>query len=270
MKLADLWVVIVLGACGSASKHTPDASTVDAGADAAATCTLGNGGAGTRCGDACVDLASDPEHCGTCAQVCQPGSVCQGQCLDVVGSLDGLRWELPCTSPVRADGFSCTSDPTFSTSTTVQGAAGARYDVQLHFRGIVEQRAYTDATSGGATGDANPELFVSAPGTPAPSDPYNVYTLAIVPAGADTPAQTFRLNNGTSDLHRVFLIDYLATVRVETGSMLLLTADSIEGTIVSNTDGAGQPIVVPGVAPDPAPFDGQFVQVDVVSVTPVP
>jgi hypothetical protein len=269
MKLRNLVAVLVmLGACGSTNRHTPDAS---AAADAdAATCTLGNGGDGTRCGDACVDLASDPEHCGTCDEVCQPGSVCQGQCTDVVGSLDGLRWELPCTSGVRADGFSCTSNATFSTSTIVQGASGASYDVQLHFRGIVEQRTYTDATSGGATGSANPEYFVSAAADPATADPYNVYTLATVPEGADSPSQIFRLNSGASDIHRVFLIDYVATVRVATGTTLLLTADSIEGAIVSNTDGNGQPIVVPGVAPDPAPFDGQFVQVDVESVTPTP
>lgn len=259
---------------GSADAGAVDAGDVDAGSDDAGTsCLLDGGLSGTRCGAACVDLTTDPAHCGTCEQQCQPGSICRGQCEDVVGSLDGLRWELPCTSAVLGDGYSCQSPATFTTSTVVSGVDGGRYDVQLHFRGLVEQRTYGGATSAGATGGQadggiNPEFFVEG-GSVVTSDPYNVYTLSVdYPSSA--PTKSFRLNAGASNIHYCFEIDYYATINVETGSTLVLSADSIEGAIISNLDGAGQPIIVPDVPPAPQAFNGQFVQVDVVSVTPAP
>lgn len=251
---------------------TLDASvdaTLDAAVDASGTCTLGDGGVGTLCGSACVDTTSDPEHCGTCDQICRPGSVCEGHCTDIVGSLDGLRWELPCTSGISPDGFSCPSPARFSTTTTVVGTAGASYDVTLRFRGLVEQRTYAGGVSGGATGDVNPELFLEG-GTWETSDPYNVYTLEIQPLDPGAGVRTFRLNGGTSNIHHCFPLDYRATVRVETGATLVLSADSIEGNIIANLGADAQPIVVADVPPAPDAFDGQFVQVDVVSVTVVP
>lgn len=38
----------------------------------------------TRCGDACVDLAGDPAHCGGCDEACADGGVCaDGECATV-------------------------------------------------------------------------------------------------------------------------------------------------------------------------------------------
>jgi hypothetical protein len=39
---------------------------------------------------------------------------------------------------------------------------------------------------------------------------------------------------------------------------------------IKNLDAQGTPAVVPGVPPAPAAFDGQFIQMDVVSVERVP
>jgi len=50
----------------------------------------------------------------------------------------------------------------------------------------------------------------------------------------------------------------------------VLEAASINDLQVENVDASGTPFVVPGVAPAPAPYDGQFVQVDVVSVARAP
>jgi hypothetical protein len=260
---------------GERDAGAPDAGTTDAGTtDAGTSCTLDAGATGTLCGSACVDLTTDPQHCGTCQQVCTPGSICNGQCQDVVASLDGLRWELACLGPIRADGFTCDSPPSFTTSTQVHGADGGRYDVVLHFRGVVEQRTYTAAADGGAIGaqadgGLNPEFFVEG-STVATSDPYNVYTLSVDYPVSGRPTKLFRLNSGVSYLHACDRIDYFATIAVEAGSTLLLTADSIESSIVANLDTLGQPFVVPDVPPAPQPFDGQFVQIDVVSVTAAP
>lgn len=51
----------------------------------------------TRCGDACVDLATDPENCGTCGRTCPSGDCRNGTCTCDARAL--------CPS-----GCSCTSD----------------------------------------------------------------------------------------------------------------------------------------------------------------
>ncbi len=40
-----------------------------------------------------------------------------------------------------------------------------------------------------------------------------------------------------------------------------------DGLSTKNMDDQGAPIIVPGVPPDPDSFDGQFVQIDVLSFT---
>jgi hypothetical protein len=47
-----------------------------------------------------------------------------------------------------------------------------------------------------------------------------------------------------------------------------LTANPVDGLEWGNEDMAGNPIVVPDVPPYPKPYNGQFVQMDVTSVTP--
>jgi hypothetical protein len=43
-------------------------------------------GATVRCGEACVDPASDPDHCGGCGQACAAGDVCDvGACTSECG-----------------------------------------------------------------------------------------------------------------------------------------------------------------------------------------
>ncbi len=80
---------------------TPDAAGSDAAADAAAgdagpacaaPCPAGTAcvdGAcvcaeGALCGDACVDLETDPSACGACDRVCHPGGACAGGACDHV------------------------------------------------------------------------------------------------------------------------------------------------------------------------------------------
>ena len=55
---------------------------------------------------------------------------------------------------------------------------------------------------------------------------------------------------------------------MDAGAKLTLTADAGGDAIqTKNRDEDGDPIVVPGVPPEGEPFDGQFVQLDLVSVT---
>jgi hypothetical protein len=233
---------------------TPTIAPADAADDAAvdaSTCALSDGRAGTVCGGACVDTTSDPEHCGSCAQICEPGSVCEGHCTDVVGSLAGLRWELPCTSTVNE--ANCTATDPAPVVATLGGASGTTYQATLRFRGVIETKSYEGGTTVG---------YLDTGGTPA-NDGFNVYKLEV-----SAPPQSYYLNAGESGVGNAFGIDYTATFAVTAGATVTLTANVIDGVEHKNVDATLTPIVVPGVEPAPAAYDGQFVQMDVVSVAP--
>ena len=237
----------------------------DAPAEASSTCALGNGKTGTRCGTTCVDLASDLLNCGTCAKACSPGSICQSGCVDVAGSLQGLRWNLPCIAP-NSDTV-CGTNPPTTLSATLKGDANVTYAVTLRLRGIVEQKTYAGNSSpdgGVAEGGMNSSFF-TVDGLPA-SDDWNIYKLTV-----SDPALTAYVNSGQSAHYYVDPIDYTVTISMKGGATVTLLADPVDVSHyeiknVSLADGG--PIVVPGVPPAPNPFDGQFVQMDVVSVVP--
>jgi hypothetical protein len=168
----------------------------------------------------------------------------------VAAALDGLRWELPCTQGV-ADPTVCKTLPSASTSATMGGEPGTTYEVTLRFRGVVEISLYEGGTASG---------YWQVGGAPPAGSTINVYGLVV-----SSPAQTYYVNQGISNRVAV-AIDYTETIPIDAGATVTLLADSRDAFELRNLDGSGQPIVVPGVAPAPLPFDGQFVQMDVVSI----
>jgi len=207
-----------------------DAGGIGDGAVADASCSVGDAG-GTPCGASCC----------TSVQACAVGS-----CVDVAASLSGLRWELPCLSPGTAANL-CNAGGLITKTTTLMGTSGKSYTVKLHFRGVVEPKTYTGGTNDGA--------YFQTGGSPA-SDTYNVYEL-----GVSDPPQTYYLNLGAEGI-TVTSIDYEASILVNAGATITLAADPVDGVEINNEND----VVVPGVPPDPQPYNGQFVQMDVVSV----
>jgi hypothetical protein len=185
---------------------------------------------------------------------CNPGYQGDGHtCIPVAVSLSGLRWEIPCGVDVNTSVCSVTDPPV--QMATLEGLAGAQYDVALRFRGVVEEKTYTGGVADG---------YWYTGGSPA-SDNWNIYRLDI-----SDPAQTFFLNAGSSGLFYCVRLDYTRTVRVRSGAKVTLTALSNDGQEIKNIDSGGTPIVVPGVPPAPNAYNGQFIQMDVASVTLVP
>ena len=170
-------------------------------------------------------------------------------CVDVASSLEGLRWSMPCRASQSNRG--CWNDDPLPVSTTVGGVTGKTYSLALRFRGVVEQKTYTDGTNDGA--------FWQVGGTPAP-DGLNIYALQI-----SSPRQTFYLNRGNSSFDQSWAIDYTKTVQADAHATITLTATSIDGAEKKNVDAIGTPLLVAGVPPFPAAYDGQFIQMDVVS-----
>lgn len=188
--------------------------------------------------DAPADAAPDapPDACITC---------------QVAGSLTGLLWQLPCSD---ANSPACGTVPTATVSATVGGATGVTYDVTVHLRGVIEQKTY-------ASGCAD-QYWLS--GGADNGDTYNVYELSI-----SSPPQHYFLNTGASGITHVWAIDYQKTFRADASATVTLDANSKDNLEIKNIDANGQPISISGTTVA-QPYDGQFIEMDVVSVVPDP
>jgi|HubBroStandDraft_1064217.scaffolds.fasta_scaffold148681_1 hypothetical protein len=261
------------GPDATASGDGGASSTADAAPDGPVSCVLDAGATGLVCSSGCTDVNTDPANCGGCGSVCEAGAICaHGQCANVAGNLEGLRWQLPCTGVYtstvcyseQADG----SDEQILMS-TLSGTSEETYLVTLLFRGVVEEKSYSDDDAGdalaeGAEGGGNAQFFVNG-GSPA-GDGYNIYQLAV-----SDPPQTYYLNAGSSGIQNTWPLDYQATIPMNAGATITLTANAIDDEEINNNNGVdGGPVLVPGVPPYPAAFNGQFIQMDVVAVTPQP
>ncbi len=168
----------------------------------------------------------------------------------IASVLDGLRWEMPCASTAIAD-YKC--EPTnelFSSTAQLEGHKGETHRVTFRFRGVVEQESYAGGEQdgswyqGGAPNDGN----------------YNIYSFE-----TSAPKAIYYLNAGKAGVHNCFAIDYEETILLEGGSTVTLAADAQDGALILNQDENGMPIVVADISPYPKPFNGQFIQMDVIS-----
>jgi hypothetical protein len=239
-------VLLTAAACGS-NHSLADSALADAPpADAAIAIDA----------SPCAIAACDPNatctvtgDSGACA--CNPGYQGDGHtCSAVAVALQGLRWEIPCGGDLSSVVCGVT-DPAAQTA-TLTGATGTTYQVALRFRGVIEQKTYSGGTVDGyfVTGGADN------------GDAYNVYELAV-----SSPAQSYFLNAGSSGITNCWVIDYTKTIPIDAGATLTLTAASKDAQEIKNIDPNGTPLVVPDVPPAPAAYNGQFIQMDVVSVT---
>jgi hypothetical protein len=179
-------------------------------------------------------------------------------------SLAGLRLEAPCKGDKFGENTECHWDPALKVSDpkwklkqeivrTFSGAPGVLHDVTIRVRGVVEPKNFTG-------GSVEHEHFQIG-GTP-DVDNYNFYSLKV-----SDPAQDYTVNRHEKKVgHFLFAIDYTVTIPIRGGATVTMGEyDDNEVSIANH-----QHIVVPDVAPAPAPFDGQFFQIDVVGVTPRP
>jgi hypothetical protein len=234
----------VLMACGARTE-------LDAGSDeATGPQAIPDGGPSRR--DAAVPCA---DNCGGCDVRCNAVEACaNGACVSIASQLTGLRWELPCLTTPGPSLESCRTPGVATKTATIGGATGATYDVAMRFRGVVETEGYTGGSNDGAFFQVGGESI---------GDTWNIYKLEI-----SAPPQTYFLNRGQGGLYYCFAIDYAKTVQMTAGATVTLTADPVDSALeeIVNVDQSGTPILVDGVPPAPAPFNGQFIQVDVTAV----
>jgi len=175
-------------------------------------------------------------------------------------AIHGFRFEFPCKDPMPenpkegADGASglVTGDPkttdNFTVKRTFGGEPGKRYKVTLRFRGVVEPMMYKDGQQVG-------EYFYV--GGDKDNATYNIYQISV-----SSPKSHFFLNRQDKVGHKIFTIDYTQTIEIDGGAEVTFHGDGQNGRMITNF----KKLVVPDIAPAPQPFNGQFIQVDVLEV----
>ncbi len=179
--------------------------------------------------------------------------------------LDGLSWTMICNK--AADGNlcgvfppgsdTCPADGYKSVDKTVHfgGTPGTTYDVTIHFQGTQEAGDYTGGT-------ANPKELLK--GATHQDTLHNWLALEV-----SAPAATYNPNAGAC-CGSVQIYDYVATIPVEAGATLHLTAQDkdclmhryCQNDVTSPCKG----LVVDGISPANAPIDGAFLHMTVTSV----
>ncbi|HET6248424.1 MAG TPA: hypothetical protein VFE47_12050 [Tepidisphaeraceae bacterium] len=182
----------------------------------------------------------------------------------IAESIDGYVFEFPCKDPMPehpkpgTDGNSALVPPgadpkltdNFKAEKTFGGVKGKHYLVTLRFRGVVEPMMYKNGKQDG-------DLFYIG-GEPNNAT-YNIYKISV-----SSPESHYFLNRQDKVGHRIFTIDYTKTIAVDGQSTITFFGDGQNGRLITNFD----KLVVPGVSPKiKQPYNGQFVQVDVVGVT---
>jgi len=164
-------------------------------------------------------------------------------------TLTGLQWLLPCTAAIGSN--SCACDATMRV-VHLADPDPRLYDVTVRIRGVMEGGSYQGGTAmgnwyvGGAS--TNPLL--------------NIYELDVT-----SPSAHYFLNAVPGAIAE---LDYTVTLPITSDATLTLTSDGQDGRQLKNLGSGGAPLVIPGVATTPSPYDGQFAQLDVVSVVLAP
>jgi hypothetical protein len=179
-------------------------------------------------------------------------------------SLAALRIEVPCANPKFNNDTEChwdqsllqKDDPQWKLKReivrTFGGHTGTLYEVTLRVRGVVEPKNFTG-------GEVQQEHFQIG-GTPV-ADHYNFYSLHV-----SNPDVTYNFNRNADKVgHYTFAVDYVVTIPIRGGATVTMGAYDLNDVAIANH----QQFVIPGVPPAPAVFDGQFFQLDVVSIKAV-
>lgn len=170
-------------------------------------------------------------------------------------ALAGQRWLAPCTGPdprTPPDPSLCAAGDSLQ-SVTIGGSPTDRFAVTVRIRGVVEVAPYAGGTAasalgwyeGGAIGD----------------DYHGDYRLTI-----SSPPRVYHLNYSAAATDLVATLDYNASFQIDGGATASFKLDGQDALQLRNLDASAKPVTIPGVATTPSPYNGQFLQLDVIEV----
>jgi len=218
-----------------ATESADDSSTGSPGA-----CAVDNGG--------CDPDATCADESGSVKCECNPGFVGPGTACATTPVLPTLRANLPCVGGDCFGAATCTTAATADASVVMTGDADVVYGVTIDLNGVLEHKEYDG-------GDCDGQWCIG--GDPDPS-PWNAVTIVV----SDPPAE-YHPNNGAGGVYEVFPVDEQRVIAIAGGATVSIEIDGDGTCSIDN----GQGIVIPGVRPDPDPFNGQFLQIDLVDAT---
>lgn len=172
------------------------------------------------------------------------------------GYLDGLLWELPITGP-GPDDVQIWPTPIVDSNVLSSTAVQHVFTVRLRIRGVAEDNFYIGGAVVAGTGS-----FCYDGGAEQVHTGRNIYSLSV-----SNPVKTYFLNHNPLGYTGVRITDFQFTVHVATGATVTLIADHVDGIEVPNTGLLQVPVPI-GDPPIRVtqPYDGQFLQMDVVFV----
>jgi len=180
------------------------------------------------------------------------------------GALSPLNWRLPKTGDSEPGIWFCPGNA--EASAVVGGIPGVPYAVELHFVGVVEEKAYAGGTNDGGNWQIGGTPRTDG-GTPAALIGPNIYSLAV-----SDPPQTYYLNRSPDSSHvGPVAIDYVKTITINGGATVTLTANAVAEVTpphVGETRELSHSISVGGVTSPSQPYLGQWINMYVNSVTP--
>lgn len=140
--------------------------------------------------------------------------------------------------------------PSVTSTVEFGGTPGRAYQVALRARGVVEAMSYVGAAGQGMCVE---DVTLARGGG-------NWFALRI-----SSPPHVYFFNNGPWGVHSLPL-DCTVTLTIEGGARVVALAGSGDDQGLINQDASGKPIRVPGVSVTPDPFNGEFVEFEVLSV----
>jgi hypothetical protein len=255
------------GIAGAGGSGGPNAGGSGAGAGGSAS-SSGGGGQSTQAGSGGLGGAGAGGMAGAAGS-----SGGQGGGAPALGSaLNGAGWPMKCSKPDTSPGAgdrcwllppgqnACPQGGYTSVDRTLSfgGTPGVTYQVTLRFQGTHEAGDYRG-------GMADPRQFLRN-GTHIDGGLHTWLSMEV-----SSPAAVYNPNTGAGG-GSVQVYDYMATISIDGGATVRLKAhdsDCLMHRYCQNgniEDCKG--LVVPGISPADAPFDGGFMQMTVVSVVP--
>ncbi len=160
--------------------------------------------------------------------------------------------QMPCTGDSATNGICKTIDST-SRSIILRGDPNELFTMKIRIRGILEQRAYP-------SGKSRSGMWQSGGSEGNMEDTANIYKLK-----TSNPGNVYYLNVGKSNINHTFKIDTVVTIQSYGEAILTLTGLSVDGKERSNQDQTGNPMEISSVKIKKRPYNGQYVQVNVLS-----
>jgi len=177
-------------------------------------------------------------------------AVSRDSAVSPAAALSGQRWLSPCTAP--GDGALCSAGNT-QQSVTIGGASTDSFQITVRIRGVVEVAPFMNGITTGSAG-----WYVGG----VVGDTYhNTFKLTV----SSPPAIYYANYAATSGLFVVGL-DYNTRFAIDGGATATFEVDAQDATQRQNVDSTGVAITLPGVTTTPSPYDGQFLQLDVIDV----